>query len=236
MASPIHSLWKCYEKWLRLMTLIDHAGEKICRDLLFIKERVPEDGKKLYNFLRPFKYSIELNRDQRSILYPHNHCTDKSKFDISLYIRIIQGVFVNKYQSLDYLRTLRNKLFHTGCTNLTEAHFNKLWNDASNLLKWYNFDMSSVARLKDCEFSLPQEYGKSLLNCIEALLKGNVELFACLSYIFCISGYLICSNLNGFSFIVKVKSTVLVNYTFLIYDQRDKFVSNFFISSDEAFL
>ena len=38
--------------------------------------------------------------------------------------------------------------------------------------------MSSVAGLKDCEFSLPQEYGKALLNCIEALLKGNVESFA----------------------------------------------------------
>ena len=71
--------------------------------------------------------------------------------------------------------------------------------------------MSSVAGLKDCEFSLPQEYGKALLNCIEALLKGNVESFACLSYMFCISVYLICSDLNGIIFIVKVKSTAWVN-------------------------
>ena len=76
--------------------------------------------------------------------------------------------------------------------------------------------MSSVARLKDCEFSLPQEYGKSLLNCIEALLKDNVESFVCLSYMFCISGYLICSNLNGISFIVRAKSAAWVNYIFLI--------------------
>ena len=180
MASPIHSLWKCYEKWLRLMTLIDHAGKKICHDLLFITEQLPEDGKLLYNILKNYEFYINPNMDQRSILYPHNRCTDKSEFDISLYIRIIQGLCGNKHEKyLDNLRKMRNRLFHTGCTNLAEAKFKTLWSDASNILKWYNFDMSSVAGLKDCEFSLPQEYGKPLLNCIEALFKGNVESFAC---------------------------------------------------------
>ena len=207
MASPIHSLWKCYEKWLRLMTLIDHAGKKICHDLLFITEQLPEDGKLLYKILKKYEFYIKPNRDQRSILYPHNRCTDKSEFDISLYIRIIQGLCGNKYEKyLDNLRKMRNRLFHTGCTNLTEADSKTLWSDASNILKWYNFDMSSVAGLRDCEFSLPQEYGKLLLNCIEALFKGNV-IFCMLPYMFCVSGYLICSNLNG-SFLVKVKSTV----------------------------
>ena len=209
MASPVLSLWKYYEKWLRLVTLIDHAGKKICHDLLFITEKLPEDGKLLYNILMYQEYSIKPNRDQHSILHPQNHCTDKSEFDISLHIRIIQGLCGNKYeQYLDNLRKLRNRLFHRGCTNLTETDFNTLWNDASNILELYNFDVSSVAGLKDCEFSLPQEYGKSLLNCIEALLKGNVESFVCLSYMFCISGYLICSNLNRISFIVRAKSAV----------------------------
>ena len=179
MASPVNSLWKCYEKWLRLMTLIDHAGKKICHDLLFITERLPEDEKLLYSFLKNNEFDIKPNRDQRSILYPHNHCTDKSKFDISLYIRIIQGLCGSKYEKyLDNLRKLRNRLFHAGCTNFTEADFKMLWSDASNILKWYNFDMSSVAGLKDCEFSLPQEYGKPLLDCIQALFKGNLESFA----------------------------------------------------------
>ena len=208
MASPVLSIWKCYEKWLRLMTLIDYAGKKICHDLLFITERLPVDGKLFYSILWRNEYRIKPNRYQRFILYPQSHRTDKSKFDISLYIRIIQGLCGNKYeQYLDNLRKLRNRLFHTGCTNLTETDFNTLWNDASDILKWYKFNMSSVAGLKDCEFSLLQEYGKALLNCIEALLKGNVESFACLPYMFCISVYLICSDLNGIIFIVKVKST-----------------------------
>ena len=131
------------------------------------------------------------------ILYPHHQCTDKSEFDITLYIRLLQGLYGNKYeQYLDNLRTLRNRLFHRGRTNLTETDFKTLWNDTSNTLKWYNFDMSSVAGLKDCEFSLPQEYGKPLLNCIKGLLKGNVESFVCLSYMLCISGHRIYSNIN----------------------------------------
>ena len=194
MASPVLSLWEYYEKWLRLVTLIDHAGKKICHDLLFITEQLPEDGKLLYNILKKYEFYIKPNRDQRSILYPHNRCTDKSEFDISLYIRIIQGLCGNKYEKyLDNLRKMRNRLFHTGCTNLTEADFKTLWSDASHILKWYNFDMSSVAGLKDCEFSLPQEYGKPLLNCIEALFKGNVESFAC---------YLTCFALVDTSFVV----------------------------------
>ena len=176
MASPVDRIWKCYEKWLRLMTLIDHAGKKVCHDILFIKERLPEDGKLLYDFLKYREYDINPNRDQRFVLYPHNNCTDKSEFDITLYIRIIQGIWGNKYEKyLDNLRKLRNRLFHTGSTNLTEANFTALWNYASNALERYNFDMSSVAGLKDCEFSLPQEYGKPLLDCINGLFKGNVE-------------------------------------------------------------
>ena len=206
MASYVDSLWKCYEKWLRLMTLIDHAGKKICHDLLFITERLPEDGKLLYKILKDNEFYIKPNREQGLFLYPDNHCTDKSKFDITLYTRIIQGLYGNKYvYYLNNLRKLRNKLFHTGSTNLTQADFETLWRDASNTLESYNFDMNSVAGLKDCEFSLPHEYGKPLLHCIERLLQGNVESFACFSYIFCVSGYLFLSNLNGIDFLVRVK-------------------------------
>ena len=52
MTSPVDSPWKYYEKWLRLMTLIDYAGKKICHDLHFVTQGLPEDGKKLYNILK----------------------------------------------------------------------------------------------------------------------------------------------------------------------------------------
>ena len=52
MASPVDSPWKYYEKWLQPVTLIDYAGKKICHDLLFVTQGLPEDGKKLYNILK----------------------------------------------------------------------------------------------------------------------------------------------------------------------------------------
>ena len=216
MASPVDSPWKCYEKWLRLMTLIDYAGKKICHDLLFVTEGLPEDGNLLYNVLKRYDYSIKPNKDQSFILYPDNHCTDKAEFDITLYTRIIQGLCGKKYiQVLTALRNLRNTLFHTGRTNLTDADFKTLWDDASNTLKYYHFDMSLVAGLIDCEFSRPQECGEPLLNCIKGLFKGNVEPFTCLFYMFCISGYLICKNINGINFLARVKRYNLSEFIFL---------------------
>ena len=97
---------------------------------------------------------------------------------------------------LDDIKNLRNREFHRGRSKISDAEFQNLWCRASSLLRKHNFDMGSIAGLKDCGFSRTQQYGKPLLNCIEGLIKGNVESSACFTYKFCTSGYLICSNLN----------------------------------------
>ena len=206
MDSSVDSLSKSYQNWLRLMTLIDHAGKKICYDILHIKERLPTDGKSLYNILENFIQYINPTRDQYFILCPQNQITDESRFDLTLYTRIIHGLYRYKYKEfLDDIRNLRNTEFHRGRTKISEIEFQNLWCRASTVFKKHNFDMVSVAGLRDCEFSRPQEYGKPLLNCIEGIIQGNVESFACFTYIFCTSGYHICSNLNGIYFYVRVK-------------------------------
>ena len=182
----------------------------------FCHARVARGWKETLQHFKSYDYYINPNKEQRFISYPDNHCTDKSEFDITLYTRIIQGLYGNKHiQFLTDFRKLRNKLFHTGRTNLTEADSETLWDEESNTLKYYNFDMSSVAGLIDCEFSRPQEYEKPLLNCIEGLFKGNVEPFTCLFYMFCISGYLICKNISDINFLARVKRYNLVKFIFL---------------------
>ena len=66
------SLSKNYQNWLRFVTLIDHAGKKICYDILHIKERLPTDGNLLYNFWKNNKQHINPIRGQLVILYPQN--------------------------------------------------------------------------------------------------------------------------------------------------------------------
>ena len=191
------SLSKNYQNWLRLVTLIDRAGNKIWYDILHIKEGLRTDGNLLYNFLKNDKQHINPTRGQLVILYPQNQITDESKFDLTLYTRIIHGLYGYRYKEFfDDIRDLRNTEFHRGRTKISDAEFQNLWSRASSLLRKHNFDMSSIAGLKYCKFSRPQQYGKPLLNCIEGIIKGNVELFACFTYIFCTSGYLIFSNLN----------------------------------------
>ena len=191
MTSSVGNLWNRYEKWLRLMTVVHHSGKEICYNLLFTKRRLPTDGKSLFNFLKINEKRINPDEHQKSILYPPNEKTDPFEFDIPLYTKIIQGYYGRYYYSLvKDLRTLRNKMFHKGNAELTEKEFKDLWEEISRILQSHDFDMDSVAKLKDCNFSQLQEYENPLRGCIEGFIQGNKE-----SLIIYASRYLIFSKL-----------------------------------------
>ena len=171
-------LWKYYEKWLRIMTLVHYGGKKICYNLLHSKESLPTDGGELYVYLTFWRKDIKPDRSQAEVLYPANEITDETNFDISLYTRIIQGIYGEKYRRLlQDLRKLRNSEFHRGKIQLTPVEFEEIWAHALNTLGSHDFDVDSVAGLKDCNFSPPQEYAESLMNFIQDCIQGSVESF-----------------------------------------------------------
>ena len=192
MPSPLDILCKRYEKWLRLLILIHHAGTKICHCLLHTERRLPNDGKELYKFLRINKERIKADEYQKCILYPPDQNTDESNFDITLYTKIIKGLYGRKYDTLvGDLRKLRNNIWYKGDPELTEEEFENLWEEASKTLTSHHFDMNSVAGLKECESSRLQGHGKLFLNCIEVFLQGNKKSSLFFSYMLCVFGHLV---------------------------------------------
>ena len=125
-----------------------------------------------------WRKDIKPDRSQAEVLYPANEITDETNFDISLYTRIIQGIYGEKYRRLlQDLRKLRNSEFHRGKIQLTPVEFEEIWAHALNTLGSHDFDVDSVAGLKDCNFSPPQEYAESLMNFIQDCIQGSVESF-----------------------------------------------------------
>ena len=139
-----------YENWFRLMTLVDFAGRRLCRDVLFKLENLPEDEAQLFKRLEPLKSRICRYPNQHEILCPLTGKTDHSKFDVTLFTSIIAVIFRSKYKSLvDDLRKARNDLSHKGDKSLSDFHFNQLWNDTSQMLVKHGFDPKLVDELKD---------------------------------------------------------------------------------------
>ena len=152
MAAANINLLKEYEKWLRVATLIDFAGRKLCHSVLHNKENLPIDGAKLYKKLEGFKTKICRFKDQQEILCPSNGITDESKFDLTLYTSIIENLFPKKYDSLVAdLRNSRNRESHRGSKNLSSIEFDQLWFDTMQMLQKHGFDMQLVGNLKTCD-------------------------------------------------------------------------------------
>ena len=217
MTSPFGILWKRYEKWLRLITLVHHAGKEICYKLLFIERKLPTNGELLYEFLEINKERIKPDKNQKVVLYPQNRNTDISEFDVSLYTKVIQGLYGWYYQDLlKNLRMLRNRLFHKGRTKLTVEEFRDLWEEASNILESHKFNMESVAGLKECDFDQLEEYKKPLRNGIDGVIQGNEEeWFVFFFNLFYLSKYLIFRNLQDIFFSERVKDYKLLVFSFL---------------------
>ena len=122
--TTIAELYKTSDKWLRLVTLIDFAGAKLCNHVLHTKEGLPSDCKELYQWLK--KYQNDMDNYQKKVLCPSNRETDESKFDIWPYGKLIKAIFNDKYGAVaGDLRIARNDLHHTIVKDLSKLDFEK---------------------------------------------------------------------------------------------------------------
>ena len=159
-----------YKNWLRVTILIDFAGRRLCHDVLFNKEKLPSDGAKLCDKLKPFKQKICQFKNQNEIICPPSGITDYNKFDLTLFTSIIQAMFKSKYDSLVHdLRDARNREFHRGNKELSDIEFNDVWIKTTNMLKKHKFDLTLVDDLKTCN-----PFSHQLFNFI---FQGNREKF-----------------------------------------------------------
>ena len=176
MAAANNNLSKDYEKWLRLVTLIDFAGTDLCRTVLHTKEHLPTDGAKLYKELKGLESETCRYKCQQEILCPPNGITDENNFDLTLYTSIIDKKFPKKYESLvTDIRNFRNREFHRGNKNLSDVEFNQLWNDATQMLQNHGFDLQLVSSLRTCDLFLDNQYKDIAMHIIKGMVKKSIH-------------------------------------------------------------
>ena len=128
-----------HENWLRLVVLLDYAGLKLCKEVLHAKEGLPEDGSQLYQHVLPFKKSMQF-KDMQEILCPPSKVTDESKFDLLLYMRLINVMFRGKYTLLIRdLRRNRHELIHLRDKSISDLDFKRRWNSVCDMLQRHGF-------------------------------------------------------------------------------------------------
>ena len=160
------------ERWLRLVTLIDYAGLKLCKDVLHRKEGLPDDGAQLYCRLKDFKNKMQF-KSQKEILSPTNGIIDESKFDITLYTKLIEVMFKPKYDLLiKDLRENRNVLCHMANKDISESEFEKKWKHVCEILERHDFT-EKVENLKNSNLLAIKKLGK-ILDSIIHQIKGSV--------------------------------------------------------------
>ena len=160
------------EKWLRIVTLINHAGKQLCKDILHIKEELPFNGAQLYRKLKVYKKET-LFKEQEEILCPPNGIIDENKFDIILYTDLIDVMFKTKYKSLvDDLRSYINRLCHMARKDMSEKEFNKEWNNTCFMLRKHGF-ADNVADLKTGKLRPDKELIRKMVDSIEKQNCGN---------------------------------------------------------------
>ena len=178
MAS-LHDILNKYQKWCRLVILIQDGGEFVCKDILSkmgIKDTT--DGAEIYKKLKPYENEIiKMTFYQQKALLPDNEVIDTTKMDISLSTHIIQILDkTQNYPLISELRRKRNELFHMKEEKraMTEQLFNYYWDSISRLLTGLRYDINLIKDLKT-EDNLSQEHEKTLEDIIHNI-KGSKEL------------------------------------------------------------
>lgn len=182
-------IWSKFEKWCRLVILVQEGGESVCKHILHTEMNVPTEGGEMYKYLESYKDDIKKSKMfsyQRKILLPDDGIIDTTKLDIPLFTYVIQILDKSKkYPSIENLRYKRNELFHMEEVqrNMTSKQFNGLWDEVAQLLNGLNFDMSLLNSLKSDNLFLNQHH-KMILGYI--LEKGNAgKLFFFCEYQSC---------------------------------------------------
>ena len=170
--NTVNVIYQNHENWLRLVVLIDYGGSKLCKEVLHTKEGLPEDGSQLYHKLLPFKDKMQYP-DQREVLCPQSRVVDESKFDITLYTKLIEKMFKGKHEHLiKDLRKNRNDLHHMASKYISDSNFETRWKSTCDMLQRHGFT-ETVDDLKTGSLLTIKKLER-ILNSIESLIKGSV--------------------------------------------------------------
>ena len=176
-------IWNKYQKWCRVVILLQEGGETVCKDILFNMGVDMKNGRVIYQKLEQHRTDInKLARYQRVILLPNSKNVDTSKLDLSLQTHIIGILDKTKFPVMKELRDKRNELFHMeeGKRDMTEQTFKDYWDQLSKLLTGLNYDMKLLSSLKIDNYLSEQH--KKRLGDILCYIQGRVELL----FLFCL--------------------------------------------------
>lgn len=168
--SSVHNTANKFDKWCRLVILIEEGGLTVCKDILHKRMHVPTEGQGIYKCLQHYRMEIEkykLHAYQEKILLPDDAVIDKKQLNLHLYTYIIQVLDKAKqYSSIKRLRYKRNKLFHMeeGRRDMCEEEFEEYWDQVSQMLKSLGYDMILLNSLKSEALFLTQEREEMLKN------------------------------------------------------------------------
>ena len=157
-----------FEKWCRLVILLQEGEESVCKYIFHTEMGVPTDGGEMYKHLQSYEADIKKNIKysyQKEIVLRTDKHVDKTKLDIHLFSYIIQTLDKNKkYPSIQNLRYIRNDLFHMEekRRNMSGQEFNYQWNKVEQLLNDFNFDMRSLISLKHINLVMNQHHKTTL--------------------------------------------------------------------------
>ena len=171
------AIWNKYEKWCRLVILLQEGGESVCKHIIYSDMRVPADGRKMYKYLKRYEADIKNSiphKYQKEILLPASKHVDETKLDVPLLSYMIQILDKDKnYPSIPKLRYIRNNLFHMDGKqrNMTMQEFDDRWDKVVQLLNGLNFNKSLLNSLKSDDLVTNQQHIATLDH---ILRKGKV--------------------------------------------------------------
>lgn len=182
--SSSQDIFSKYEKWNRLVMLIQEGGESVCKYILHTEMGVPIEGQEMHKYLQ--KYATDIKKSkmygyEKKTLLNEDGNIDTTKLDLRLFTFIIEILDKNKkYPLVPTLRYKRNELFHMDEVqrNMSEKEFDDRWNELSRLLKDLNCDLSSLQSLKHANRFPNQDDRESLDG---NLRKGSAKKFISLS-------------------------------------------------------
>ena len=106
--SSVHNTANKFDKWCRLVILIEEGGLSVCKDILHQRMHVPTEGQGIYKYLQHYRMEIQkykLQAYQEKILLPDDGVIDKKQLNLPLYKYIIQMLDKAKqYSSVKRLR------------------------------------------------------------------------------------------------------------------------------------
>lgn len=147
-----------YEYWLRVVASIDHAGKKLCSDILHVNGRLPKDGKELYDQLEKYQKNFQY-KIHEEILSPSDKFINEKKFDLLIYAIVIDSIFGDEYDSLlDDVGDLRNKIFHMEDKKICTTESEEMWGEASDVLCKHGFVTKPDNALKFPNLHSYEEY------------------------------------------------------------------------------